>query len=91
MMTDAQVAAQVCVSSVVPGTSSTAICSGLPVHRGRAHPLSHGEQVTRDDLRRIVMRPSKLPVNGRDWKGVIDHAFVDTGCGDAVQLFSHGE
>jgi ribosomal protein S27E len=33
-MTDAQVAAQVCVASVVPGTSSTAICSGLPVHRG---------------------------------------------------------
>jgi hypothetical protein len=44
-----------------------------------------------DRVRRIVMRPSKLPANGRDWKGVIDHAFVDTGCGDAVQLFSHGE
>jgi hypothetical protein len=37
---------------VVPVTSSTAICSALPVHRGRAHPLSHGDQVTRDDLRR---------------------------------------
>jgi hypothetical protein len=35
-MTDAQVAAQVCVASVVPVTLSTAICSGLPVHRGRA-------------------------------------------------------
>ena len=41
------------VASVVPGTSSTAICSGLPVHRGRAHPLSHGHQVTRGDLRGI--------------------------------------
>ena len=30
------------VASVVPVTSSTAICSGLPVHRGRAHPLSMG-------------------------------------------------
>jgi hypothetical protein len=38
---------------VVPGTSSTAICSGLPVHRAQAHALSHGHQVTRDDLRRI--------------------------------------
>ena len=36
MMTDAQVAAQVCVASVVPVTSSTAICSGLPVARGPA-------------------------------------------------------
>ena len=53
MMTDAQVAAQVCVASVVPGALSTAICSGLPVHCGRAHPLSHGHQVTRDHLRRI--------------------------------------
>jgi hypothetical protein len=53
MMTDGQVAAQVCVASVVPGTPSTAICSGLPVHRGLAHPPSHGHQVTRDDLRRI--------------------------------------
>ena len=44
MMTDAQVAAQVCVASVVPGTPSTAICSGLPVHRGPAHPLSHGHK-----------------------------------------------
>jgi hypothetical protein len=25
----------------------------LPVDRGRAHPLSHGHQVTRDHLRRI--------------------------------------
>jgi hypothetical protein len=66
---------------------SVAAC--LPIVAGRI--LSQGEQVTRDDLRRIVMRPSKLPANGRDWKGVIDHAFVDTGCGDAVQLFSHGE
>ena len=41
------------VASVVPGTPSTAICSGLPVPRGRAHPLSHGHQITRDDLRRI--------------------------------------
>ena len=30
------------VASVVPGTSSTAICSGLPVFRGRAHPLAMG-------------------------------------------------
>jgi len=36
-----------------PGTPSTAICSGLPVHRLPAHPLSHGHQVTRDHLRRI--------------------------------------
>ena len=41
------------VASVVPVTPSTAICSGLPVPRGPAHPLSHGHQVTRDDLRRI--------------------------------------
>ena len=27
------------VASVVPGTLSTAICSGLPVHRGRAELL----------------------------------------------------
>ena len=27
---------------VVPGTPSTAICSGLPVPRGRAHPLRMG-------------------------------------------------
>jgi len=52
MMTDAQVAAQVCVASVVPGTPSTAICSGLSVHRGPAHPLAW-HQITRDDLRRI--------------------------------------
>ena len=42
-----------CVASVVSGTSSTAICSGLPVHRGPAHPLAHGHQITRDHLRRI--------------------------------------
>jgi hypothetical protein len=29
-------------SPVVPDTSSTAICSGLPVHRGGAHPLDMG-------------------------------------------------
>lgn len=33
-----------CVASVVPVTSSTAICSGLPVHRGRAHPLAMGSK-----------------------------------------------
>ena len=44
---------QVCVASVVPGTLSTAIRSGLPVPRGPAHPLAHVDQVTRDDLRRI--------------------------------------
>jgi hypothetical protein len=43
-MTDAQVAAQVCVASVVPGTLSTAICSGLPVPRGPAHPLAMGSK-----------------------------------------------
>ena len=42
-----------CVASVVPGAPSTAICSGLPVPRGPAHPLLHGYQVTRDDLRRV--------------------------------------
>jgi hypothetical protein len=36
------------VASVVPGTLSTASCSGLPVLRGRAHSRSHGEQITRD-------------------------------------------
>ena len=41
------------VASIVPVTSSTAICSGLPVQRDRAHPLSHGHQITRDDLWRI--------------------------------------
>ena len=35
MMTDTQVATQVCVASVVPGRPSTATCSGLPVYRGR--------------------------------------------------------
>ena len=38
---------------VPPATSSTAICSALPALRGRAHPLTHGHQVTRDHLRRI--------------------------------------
>ncbi|MGA7149793.1 MAG: recombinase family protein [Pseudolabrys sp.] len=42
-----------CVASVVSVASSTAICSGLSDHRRRAHPLSHGDQVTRDHLRRI--------------------------------------
>ena len=41
---------------VVPVTSSTAICSGLPVPRGRAHPLSHRHQITRDDLPRGSVR-----------------------------------
>ena len=36
MMTDAQVAAQVCIAPVVPSTPSTAIPSGLPVPRGPA-------------------------------------------------------
>jgi hypothetical protein len=35
-------AAGCCVASVVSGTLSTAICSGLPVSRGSAHPLWHG-------------------------------------------------
>ena len=30
------------IASVVPATSSTAIYSGLPVPRDRAHPVSHG-------------------------------------------------
>ena len=38
----------------VPGTSSTAICSGLPAHRRPAHPLPHGDQITRDDLRSSI-------------------------------------
>ena len=42
-----------CVASIVPVTLSTAICSGLPVLRAPAHPLSHGHQITRDGLRRI--------------------------------------
>jgi hypothetical protein len=32
------------VASVVPGTSSTAIHSGLPAHRGPAHPLAMGSK-----------------------------------------------
>jgi hypothetical protein len=35
------------VACVVPGMPSTAICSGLPVHRGRAHPLSHAREPER--------------------------------------------
>jgi hypothetical protein len=31
-----------CRASVMAVTSSTAICSGLPVHRRRAHPLAMG-------------------------------------------------
>ena len=53
MMTDAQVAARVCVASIVPSASSTATYSGLPVRRAPTHPLLHGHQVTRDDLWRI--------------------------------------
>jgi hypothetical protein len=33
-----------CVASVVPVTPSTAICSGLFVHRGRAHSLAMGNK-----------------------------------------------
>jgi hypothetical protein len=33
-------------ASVVPGTPSTAIFSGLPVPRGRAHLLAHGHQIS---------------------------------------------
>ena len=40
-----------CVASVVPGTLSTAICSGLPLLCGPAHLHTHGHQVTG---RRIV-------------------------------------
>jgi hypothetical protein len=39
--------------ALTEATSSTAICSGLSVYRDRAHSLSHGRQVTRDDLRRV--------------------------------------
>ena len=45
---------------LVPGTPSTAICSGLPVHLGRAHPRSYGHQITREDLRRPCSPPSSL-------------------------------
>jgi hypothetical protein len=31
-----------CLASIVPGRSSSAICSGLPVYRRPAHPLSMG-------------------------------------------------
>ena len=37
----------------VPATPSTASYSGLPDDRSRAHPLSHGQQITRDALRVI--------------------------------------
>ena len=40
-------------ASVVPGPPSTAISSGLPFLRGPSHPISHGQQVTRNDLRLI--------------------------------------
>jgi hypothetical protein len=49
----------VSVASVVPDALSTAICSGLPVPRGPAHPLSHGHQVTRNHLRRIGARSAR--------------------------------
>ena len=42
MIADAQVAAQVCVASVVPLALSTASCSGLPVDRGPAILLAVG-------------------------------------------------
>jgi hypothetical protein len=54
-MTDAQVAAQVCTTSVVPETLSTAICSGLPVHRGRAILSRHGP---RPNMKRKRKPPS---------------------------------
>ena len=41
------------VASVVPVTFSTAICSGLPVHRGPAHPLAMGSKSRETHLRRI--------------------------------------
>jgi hypothetical protein len=31
---------------LVPGTPATAIRSGLPVHRGPAHPLAHQSSTT---------------------------------------------
>ena len=39
-----EAAGRCCVVSVVPGTPSTAICSGLPVNRARAHPLAMGSK-----------------------------------------------
>jgi hypothetical protein len=60
-MTDAQVAAQICVASVVPVTSSTAICSGLPVHRGRTHPRTDALQAA-------------LAVMGLAMEGTLIHA-----------------
>jgi ABC-type branched-subunit amino acid transport system substrate-binding protein len=38
-----------CFAFVVLGAPSTAICSGLPVHRGRAHPLAMGSK-SRDTI-----------------------------------------
>jgi len=73
MMTD--VAPQVCIASVVPVTPSTAICSGLPVARVPAHPVSHGNQITRDDLRWIGSG------GGRGYRCAV--AFVSKGGSDA--------
>ena len=39
-----EAAGRCCVVSVVPVTPSTAICSGLPVNRARAHPLAMGSK-----------------------------------------------
>jgi hypothetical protein len=64
-----------CVASVVPVTSSTAICSGLPVHLGRAHPRSYGHQITREDLRRPCSPPSSLAAF---WYGASTVSPVDT-------------
>ena len=50
--------------SVAPVTPSTAICGGLPVARGPAHPLRHGHQITRDDMEtslRFFLTPKQLP------------------------------
>jgi len=35
-----QAAEEAASPPIVPATQSTAICSGLPVHRGGAHPLA---------------------------------------------------
>jgi hypothetical protein len=50
---------------LVPGTPSTAISSGLPVHRGRAHPLAHGHQVTRDHYRASVRAAAERAAEAR--------------------------
>ena len=60
---------------LVPGTPSTAICSGLPVHLGRAHPRSYGHQITREDLRRPCSPPSSLAAF---WYGASTVSPVDT-------------